>query len=352
VQNKKPSAPLAWTAPGRAAASQQGREPVSLETQRKIAAILQALDQAGQPLGSTRIARVLQAVGIDLEQRMVRNYLEATDAGGLTINLGRRGRKITPRGRQELTQAVALDKVGYVGALADDLAYRMSFDLSRRRGTVILNVSTLPAPRLREARRIVAAVMGAGLGMGRFGAVDEEGGNLAGHDVAPGEAAIGTVCSITLNGLLRAAGVPVASKFGGLLELRDREPVRFTQIIHYEGTTLDPLEIFIQAGMTSVGEAARTGNGLIGASFREVPAAALPRAEKVLAQMREAGLGGLVVLGHPSRPLLDVPVAQGRAGLVAAGGLNPLAAVHESGIPTRNRAMARLCDFAALAPLA
>ncbi|MGB2938061.1 MAG: hypothetical protein WBD05_07700 [Phycisphaerae bacterium] len=33
------------------------------------------------------------------------------------------------------------------------------------------------------------------------------------------------------------------------------------------------------------------------------------------------------------------------------GGLNPLAAVHESSIPTRNRAMARLCDFAALVPL-
>jgi len=67
--------------------------------------------------------------------------------------------------------------------------------------------------------------------------------------------------------------------------------------------------------------------------------------------MAREGLGGLVVLGQPSRPLLDIPVGPGRAGLVVAAGLNPLAAVEEAGIATGNRALARLYEFAALMPL-
>ena len=324
---------------------------MGIDSQRKIAAILRVLDEAGKPLGATKVARSLRAVGIDLMPRMVRNYLETMDSGGLTVNLGRRGRKITERGREELASAVIIDQVGFIDARADELAYKMSLNLARRTGTVIVNVSTFPADRFKEAREVAAEIVRAGLGMGRFGATSDPGGKLAGYPVPEGEAAIGTICSITLNGLLHAAGVPVSSKFGGLLEMRKGQPLRFTHIIQYAGTTLDPLEIFIKAGMTSVLGAARTGSGLVGASFREVPAASLPEVQRIIRQMTRDGLCGLIVLGEPNRPLLDIPVGHGRAGIVLTGGLNPLAAVQEAGIPTRNQALARLCEFSELAPL-
>jgi len=327
------------------------RAEKSLDSRRKVAAILRTLDEAGRPLGSTRISRALRASGIDLKERMVRNYLEAADAADLTVNLGRRGRQITTRGRQELAKAGAFDKLGTIDARADELAYQMTLDLGRRKGTVILNISTVPLTRLQDAKELVARVVRAGLGMGRFGIVSEIGTDLVHNHLKPNQAAIGTVCGITLNGLLRAAGVPVVSRFGGLLEIRDGEPFRFAHLIHYNGTTLDPVEIFIKAQMTSVLDIVEKGSGLLGASFREVPAAALPRVEKIIAQMARAGLGGLIVLGQPSRPLLDVPVGPGRAGLVVAAGLNPLAAVEESGIATWNRALARLYEFADLQPL-
>jgi hypothetical protein len=325
---------------------------VNLDGRRKIAAILRVLDEAARPLGSTKIARALRVIGIDLEQRMVRNYLDAMDAEGLTVNLGRAGRQLTPRGRMELASAVIIDKVGFIDAKADELAFKMTLDLSRHTGTVILNVSTIPAAFLDDAQRLIAAVARAGLGMGRFGLIAGTAEGVPGLTVAAGEAVIGTVCSLTLNGLLRAAGVPTVSRFGGLLEMRDRRPVRFTHIIDYAGTTLDPIEIFIKAGMTRVLAAAQTGTGVIGASFREVPAVALTRVQKVIRQMDQAGLGGLLVVGEPSRPLLEIPVDQGRAGIVVAAGLNPLAAVYEAGIATENRAMARLCEFEALQPFA
>ena len=44
------------------------------------------------------------------------------------------------------------------------------------------------------------------------------------------------------------------------------------------------LELFVQAGRTSVRECARSGNGVIGASFREIPAVA----REELLRVREA----------------------------------------------------------------
>ena len=103
--------------------------------------------------------------------------------------------------------------------------------------------------------------------------------------------------------------------------------------------------------MTSVLAAARTGNGLVGASFREVPAAALLHVQTILQQMDEAGLGGMVLVGAPGCDLLDIPVKHGRAGLVVMVGLNPLAAIEEAGIPAENRALARLGEFGSLVSL-
>lgn len=53
---------------------------------------------------------------------------------------------------------------------------------------------------------------------------------------------------------------------------------------------------------------------------------------------------------RPGQPLLEIPVAEGRAGMIVAGGLNPLAAVEESGIATENIAMGSLFDFKRVVP--
>ncbi len=324
---------------------------MDVDARRKIAAILRVLAEAGRPLGSTRIARELRLRGIDLKQRMVRYYLDEMDAQGFTENLGRPGRRLTSRGREELESAVAVDRVGFVSARVDDLACSLTFDLERRTGTVILNTSTFPSRDLGRAKKIVREVIDAGLGMGHFIAEAGSEERLAGLAVPSGKAALGTICSVTLNGVFCAHGIPISSRFGGLLELRDGRPRRFTQLINYDGTTIDPIEIFIKGKMTSVGDAARTGTGTIGASFREIPAAALRRALELIERLKRVGFGGVLEVGIPGKPLLDIPLSQGRVGLVVAAGLNPVAAVEEAGTATENHAMAALCEFGDLQAL-
>jgi hypothetical protein len=50
-------------------------------------------------------------------------------------------------------------------------------------------------------------------------------------------------------------------------------------------------------------------------------------------------------------PLLGMPVPAGKAGMLVLGGLNPVAALREAGIPAESFSMAALCAYAALVPV-
>jgi repressor of nif and glnA expression len=189
-------------------------------------------------------------------------------------------------------------------------------------------------------------VFEAGYAMGKLVTLLRPGEQVGSTAVPEGYVGIGTVCSITVNGILVAHGIPTHSRFGGLLELRDHKPTRFVEFIHYDGTTIDPLEAFIRSVMTDYVGATRTGNGLIGASFREVPADSRNQVLELAQRMERIGLGGVYLVGWPGRPLLEVPVSEGRLGLVVIGGLNPVAILEEEGIKVRRTgALAGLIEY-------
>ncbi|MFH1059119.1 MAG: NrpR regulatory domain-containing protein [Pseudomonadota bacterium] len=314
-------------------------------SRRKILEILRVLDESERPLGGTRIAQTLALGGTEMSQRTIRYYLGITDRQDLTAREGRRGRRLTERGRQELENAYVVDKVGFVAARVDALTYRMTFRLRPAKGEVVVNVSSLDARHLPAAARVLNEVFGAGLSMGQRLLLAPPGSRLGRVGLGPQEFGVATVCTMSVNGVLLSEGIPTVTRFGGLLQYVGGRPVRFTQIINYDGTTLDPLEIFIKGQMTSVGQVVRSGQGVVGASFREIPAPAAGLARRLISRMERIGLGGVILLGRPGQPLLEIPVHPGRVGLVVVGGLNPMAAVEEAGIPTHNRAMGTLMPF-------
>ncbi len=317
---------------------------------KKKLAVLRVLRNAARPLGGARVAKELHAFGLDLKPRTLRLYLEHLEEQGLVHGAGPRGRAITPRGIDELKKTTAIDRVGFTAARVDALAYQTTFRLASRTGGIVVNASILSEGDLADSLRAIATVLDAGLGMGRYLAVARAGETFGDLPIPPGRVAIATVCSVTINAILLAAGIPVVSRFGGVLEMEDGRPARFTDVIHYDGTSLDPLEIFIKGRLTSVTQAARTGNGRIGASFREIPSAAVPAVEKIARRLDRIHLNGILMIGHRNQPLLDFPVQEGRTGMIVAGGLNAIAAVEEAGIPVTSFAMHGLLDFARLSP--
>jgi hypothetical protein len=313
--------------------------------------ILKALHEIGGPAGALRITERLLSKGADLQPRTVRFYLLQLDREGLTRFVSRRlGRELTPRGREELAHANIIERVGFIAAKIDALVYRMTFSLESGAGTIITNIATVPRGYFPRALEDMKAVFARGLGMGSRIAVADEGAELGGLIVPPGQVAVGTVCSVTVNGIMLECGIPVISRFGGLLELRDNKPVRFVELIEYRGTTLDPLEMFIQADMTRVRDCARSGSGIIGASFREFPSVALDDVVALKRRMERVGLGGILAIGHPNQPLFDIPVAEGRTGVVVVGGLNPIAALQEAGARAVIQSLAGLEEFGRFEP--
>lgn len=323
---------------------------MDIRIERKIVAMLRALKDVRGPLGSTKIAERIENYGINLNQRTVRYYLALTDRLGLTKNLGRRGRELTPKGEEELKSALVIDKVGLMASKIDSISYKMTFSLKTLKGDIILNISLVDKNEFQDAIKHINPVLEKGLGMGRFIVYRGPKDQLGDYHVPPEKTAIGTICSVTVNGILLSHGIPVISRFGGLLEMRNGEPLRFTEIISYDGSSLDPLEIFIKGNMTSVNKVVSTGSGFIGASFREIPAVSISEVNKIRKKLEQIGLGGILVIGKPGQNLLDISVHEGRAGMVVIGGLNPLAAVEESGISTQNLAMGTLYEFKKMKP--
>ena len=321
---------------------------LDIKTRRRMVAILRVLHDAETSIGSERIAHALGLSGITLSERTVRNYLAQMDGLGWTRNLGRRGRQLTGKGAGEMESALVFDKVGFVAAKVDTLSYQMDFNVETQQGKVILNISTIDVKDAKAAFRIMSRVYKAHLGMGRLLTIAGAGESIGGFCVPPRKVGIGTVCSVSLNGILLHANIAMASRFGGLLEMEQGRPHRFTQIINYDGSSLDPLEIFIRSHMTSLTQIAQTGSGALGASFREAPAAALPEAQRLVRVAETLGMGGVLAVGSPNQPLLDIPVTIGRFGMVICGGLNPVAAVVEAGITVTSAAMSTLCDYTEL----
>ena len=319
------------------------------EVERKEQLILKILNDSPQPLGARVIAQLLKDRGVYLGERAVRYHLKLMDGRGLTRLVGRRdGRIITEPGIEELGNALVRDKVGFAMTKIELLALRTDFDCEKGTGLVPVNISFFPKDEFKKAIQTMKPIFAAGICVSDLVAVAREGEQLGDLIVPADKIGLATVCSIVINGTLLKAGVPMDSRFGGILQIRNHEPLRFVELIHYAGSSLDPSEVFIRAGMTSVRDVAKTGNGKILANFREIPTLCRPTAEKVLAKLREAGLGGLMVMGNTSEPVCEIPVELNKIGMVLLGGLNPVAAAEEAGIEAENYAMSTVLEYQSL----
>ncbi len=321
---------------------------MSDRVERKRLLLMKILRESGSPLSSHKIQEQLVSRGMDISERTVRFHLQALDGQGFTGYKEKKGRYLTQKGMQELAKAHVYDRVGFLSAKIDEMTYQMNFNPDTAEGSVLINLSLVGKSHCDAVASLVPRVFKAGLAHGTMIALFDEGEWIGEKSIPKGMVGIGTVCSIAFNGALINAGVPVTSVFGGLLEIHDRAPDRFTAIIKYEGTSLDPLEIYITSGMTSTGEAASAGNGQIGASFREIPTSARDRVIETDAKIKERGLGGFLELGYPSQSLLDIPVGDGRVGMIVAGGLNAVAPLVEEGIPLESKALSGLIEYSRL----
>jgi hypothetical protein len=321
------------------------------EIERKTLLILRILHEAGGPLGSRIIARKMQERGYMPSERAVRYHLKLMDERGLTRLVDKRdGRMIIARGIEELGDARVRDKVGLAISRIEILAFRTTFNPETGDGLVPVNISFFPEASFRDALKIMKPVFASGFAVSDRLAAARAGQSLGGILVPEGKIGFATVCSIVVNGVLLKHGIPMDSKFGGILQVKNRHPLRFAEVIYYSGSSLDPSEIFIRGKMTSVSGAIEKGEGMILANFREIPAPCHALTCELLTSMDKAGVNGVLVKGRISEPVCQTPVEINKVGIILIGGLNPAARVQEAGLEVENQAMSTVMDYGALQP--
>ena len=317
---------------------------------KTLHAILSILDRHSTVVGSREISRQLTLRGVEITERTVRYYLKMLDNKGYTNVFGKEGRKITAAGREELRHSFVSAKIGFVISKIETLSYMTTLDTEAMEGDVILNISYFPMKNAGKALRLLKQAFVSPYVMSDRVILASEGERIGNVIVPKGMMGLGTVCSVTINGIFLKAGIPVTSRFGGVVEISNGKPLRFVSLISYDGSSLDPLEVFIKSKMTAVSKASAGGNGRILASFREIPVVCLDKAKKLARTLEDRGIRGILVIGSPNKPLLEVPVGIDRAGIVIVGGLNPVAVLEEQGITTESKAMSTLFEYSHLLP--
>ncbi|HNT91910.1 MAG TPA: NrpR regulatory domain-containing protein [Smithellaceae bacterium] len=316
------------------------------DIERKNILMLKILNESPVSLGARIIARKMQEHGIQLSERTVRYHLKLMDERGLTRLVGRRdGRVITDLGLEEIANARVQDKISLSISRIDVLSFKTTFNLRKKRGRVPVNISFIPEDKFKQILSVMKPVFQKKLAVSDRIAVARANEKLGEVVIPEGKIGLATVCSIVINGVLLKHGIPIDSKFGGILQLKNGKPLRFVELIHYSGSSLDPSEIFIRGKMTSVKEVIEKNEGKILANFREIPALSRSLVTDVIAEFREAGINGILSIGDVGTALGQTNVDINKVGMILIGGLNPIAAAYEDGFDVENKAMSTVMEF-------
>jgi repressor of nif and glnA expression len=298
-----------------------------IRTERKYIEILRILKEHREPVGAKRLSELMAERGFILSDRAVQYYLSYLDTMGFTEKVGNQGRILTAAGFQETDNALVDDRIGFVISKLERLAYRSTFDPATGTGDVAYNLSIVPEESLD---RILAAFDEVGnAGCGFFSSY-----RIIDHDprIPNGSSGIITICSISMDGVFQRNGIPVKMAYGGRLEIEGGNPRRFVDLIGYRGTTIDPLELFISSGLTSINRYCRTGSGIALANVREVPSSALTQVEDTIRQMKQCGFIFPVSMGNK---VFNLPHNPYRLSIVAFSGLNYIGNTAEQGFDIR-----------------
>lgn len=236
----------------------------------------------------------------------------------------------------------------FVNTRIEEYAMQVSFDPREGTGSVVYNLSLIMNKDMEYAISVMKDAFKAGVCVSGLIRLMDSGEKVGDYKVPSGHTAIITVCSSTLDGILLKRGVPANPIGGGVVGIEHRIPRRFTHMILYEHTTIDPLQALIAQDITSVNEVMRRGSGNILANIRQCHMEAESLVGEVIDDLSGSSFSGILDVGLPNTPALGVTVDPQYMGIVALGGTNPMAAIKEGGVYVMTQAIKGLMDISTM----
>jgi repressor of nif and glnA expression len=232
----------------------------------------------------------------------------------------------------------------FINNRIDEYAIQVTYDPAENAGIIIYNLSIIRSEDLEYAIMTMKKAYRAGISVSDRVRFFKDGETTEDLTIPAGYTGIGTMCSLTLDGILLRKGIPIRPIGGGVVEVEDRIPRRFTHFVLYEDTTIDPLEVLVSQDITSISLVMHQGKGTILGNIRECHMESESRVSLLLDDLASTGFTGILDMGIPNIPLLGVPVSPQYFGIAMVGGTNAMAAIKESGRPIITRALKGLMD--------
>ena len=246
------------------------------------------------------------------------------------------------------------ETLAFVDHRIEELAIRVTYNPVQHSGLVVVNLSYVPNGLLTQALNELQMTCDAHLNPSRLVRIVPSGSKkpiLYGPDkthieyeIPKNYTAVFTLCSATIVGLLVQNKIPVRPIGGGVVEVVDNVPRRFTHMIRYDATTIDPLLVLISQETTSLHQIMQTGSGNLLASVHACHMEAETEVGRIL-DMIPRWYSGILDIGLPNIPLLGIPLDSRYFGIATLGGTNWLAALAEKNISAITYAMKGLLDI-------
>lgn len=243
---------------------------------------------------------------------------------------------------------MTIEQLKFVNHRIDEYALQVTYNPVADTGKVIFNLSLIREEDRPYAVDIIRASNKAGICVSDRMLIAAAGEKIGEKTIPKGCCGIVTMCSITLDAILLRNGIPINPIGGGLLEIKNHTPHRFTSLIRYDATTIDPTQVMISQGSTGIMGVIQSGKGSILANIRESHMEAEPLLFDILDQFASVGFTGILDVGSPNRTVFGVPVTTSYQGIVMIGGANPIAAFIESGRWAETMAMKGLIPVSRL----
>lgn len=313
------------------------------QIERKLIEIMRVIHESDKPIGARAIADELNNRGYDIGERAVRYHLRILDERGFTHKHGYAGRTLTELGESEMNDALIGDRFGFVISRIEEMAFRTTFNPRTGDGVVAVNVSYFDKDDLETVTDVISYTAHAGYMISPRVKIFEE--DEEPMYLPPGKVAIATVCSVTFDGLLLKAGIPVEPAYGGILKIENKKPSRFLDLISYSGTSIDPIQIFMNRKTTSVLDVLDKGEGRVLANLRQINSSAYEKVLEIVEMAEKVGLRGWFPPGEIDESLFGAPVETGKFGFSLIGGINGICVLEESGIKIETHPVSTVLEY-------
>ena len=242
---------------------------------------------------------------------------------------------ISPKIRQTLKEPTkdTQPKIPFLLSSSWNLIEQVDFNVEKRKGNIISNISYINSDDLDSALTIMEDAYNSNPKYINpyYSIIETPDDDRIG---------IGTICSLSIDGILIKNGIMSNPKYGGLLELT--EPPLFVDLISYTGSTVDPHIVFLSKEMSSI--TSNIGPNKILASLKEIPYIARDYSVELLDTLNKIGFS-IYKIGKPRELTYNAKVDNYNFGIVAGSGLNTIGAIKEKGIEVEVKEIEKLIPF-------